>query len=177
MFTGDHLWNRKIRIKTFTYEFIKNSDSDLGVVVYLASTAFNPTNIVNALRETTDYISNNQYTVCSANSILGGQSSPLDINQTNTCVSNETRTSIMAITYFSIMEQSNDVPTKKYQVEIMDKLSDFCNEPQNNFSSNDWKERYWGNLDNYNKLLAVKNNYDPDNFFSCYHCVGYEMKN
>jgi hypothetical protein len=41
------------------YEFIKNSDSDLGGVVYLASTAFNPTNIVNALRETTDYISNN----------------------------------------------------------------------------------------------------------------------
>lgn len=169
------------------YEFIKNSDSDLGGVIYLASTAFNPTNIVNALRETTDYIFNNQYTGCSANSILGGQSSTLDVNQTSTSVSKEMRTSIMAITCFSIMEQSNDVPFKKYQVEIMDKLSEnvfkkyskwvYWNEPQHNFPSNDWKERYWGNLDNYNKLLAVKNKYDPDNFFSCYHCVGYEMKN
>ena len=29
-------------------------------------------------------------------------------------------------------------------------------------------------MDNYNKLLTVKNKYDPNNFFSCYHCVGYE---
>lgn len=49
----------------------------------------------------------------------------------------------------------------------------YWNEPQHNFPSNDWKERYWGGLESYNKLLVVKQKYDPDNVFSCYHCIGY----
>ena len=49
----------------------------------------------------------------------------------------------------------------------------FWNEPNHNFPSNDWTSRYWGTLDNYNRLLAVKQKYDPQNLFTCYHCVGY----
>jgi ribonuclease T2 len=35
-----------------------------------------------------------------------------------------------------------------------------------------WKQRYWGK--HYEKLLAVKNKYDPDSLFWCHHCVGDE---
>ena len=42
------------------------------------------------------------------------------------------------------------------------------------FPQNDWKERYWGGLDNYNRFLKVKLQYDPNNYFTCYHCVGYD---
>ena len=114
---------QKDRFKNY-YEYFNNSKSDTGGVVYLASTALGATNIVNALRETQDYISRNEYTGCSANSILGGKSSTLDLNQINTSVSTEMRTSLMAVTCFSIMEQSTDVASKKYQVDIMDKLSE-----------------------------------------------------
>ncbi len=35
-----------------------------------------------------------------------------------------------------------------------------------------WQESLWG--PNYPKLLEVKKKYDPDNFFTCHHCVGSE---
>ena len=34
----------------------------------------------------------------------------------------------------------------------------------------DWKNVFWG--ENYVKLLKIKIKYDPDNVFTCYHCVG-----
>jgi len=37
----------------------------------------------------------------------------------------------------------------------------------------DWKQRYWG--DNYDDLLAVKRQYDPDNLFWCHNCVGSDL--
>jgi ribonuclease T2 len=40
-------------------------------------------------------------------------------------------------------------------------------------SGDSWKRRYWG--DNYDRLLAVKKAYDPDNFFWCRHCVGSDL--
>ena len=33
-----------------------------------------------------------------------------------------------------------------------------------------WKSIFWG--ENYVKLLKIKIKYDPDNLFSCYHCIG-----
>lgn len=82
------------------------------------------------------------------------------------------------------MADTNNVAERKYQVEVMDKLGEsilkkynkwvYWNEPQHNFpTEDDWKDRYWGGLDNYNKLLSVKQQYDPNNTFTCYHCVGY----
>ena len=41
-----------------------------------------------------------------------------------------------------------------------------------------WKVVFWG--EHYVKLLKIKIKYDPDNLFSCYHCVGSDrtdMKN
>ena len=37
-------------------------------------------------------------------------------------------------------------------------------------ASPNWKEDFWG--EHYADLLDVKNLYDPDNFFTCFHCVG-----
>lgn len=37
----------------------------------------------------------------------------------------------------------------------------------------DWKTRYWGH--NYDKLLAIKQKYDPNQVFYCYHCVGSDL--
>jgi hypothetical protein len=36
----------------------------------------------------------------------------------------------------------------------------------------DWQHELWG--ENYDKLLAVKRRVDPDNLFTCHHCVGSE---
>ena len=40
------------------------------------------------------------------------------------------------------------------------------------YTMENWQERYWG--DNYARLLEVKQEYDPKNFFWCRHCVGSE---
>ena len=37
-------------------------------------------------------------------------------------------------------------------------------------ASPNWKMDFWG--EHYVALLKVKIRYDPDNFFTCYHCVG-----
>lgn len=35
-----------------------------------------------------------------------------------------------------------------------------------------WQQSFWGT--NYEKLLAIKRKYDPNNLFTCHHCVGSE---
>lgn len=39
-------------------------------------------------------------------------------------------------------------------------------------NSLNWKRQYWG-IQNYNKLLNIKNKYDPKPYlFNCFHCIG-----
>ena len=38
----------------------------------------------------------------------------------------------------------------------------------------DWKTAYWGG--HYDRLLAIKNVWDPDNIFTCHHCVGSDIQ-
>lgn len=40
------------------------------------------------------------------------------------------------------------------------------------YTMDGWQERYWGTSDNYARLLAVKNKWDPTGVFGCHHCVG-----
>jgi ribonuclease T2 len=42
-----------------------------------------------------------------------------------------------------------------------------------NHDGDSWKQRYWG--PNYDRLLAIKQKYDPDNFFWCHNCVGSDL--
>ncbi|AXA34315.1 FAD-binding oxidoreductase [Francisella adeliensis] len=35
-----------------------------------------------------------------------------------------------------------------------------------------WQDHFWGS--NYNRLLSIKNKYDPNGLFYCHHCVGSE---
>ncbi|KAL4224742.1 hypothetical protein ACF0H5_015439 [Mactra antiquata] len=44
----------------------------------------------------------------------------------------------------------------------------YLNEPTR--ANADWKKDFWGS--HYNRLLTIKRRYDPDNFFTCHHCVG-----
>jgi hypothetical protein len=47
----------------------------------------------------------------------------------------------------------------------------YINEPQSRLP--DWKERFW-TMDKYNKLLAIKKTWDPDNVFIVHQGVGWE---
>lgn len=157
--------------------------NNTGGVIYLSSTALNSSNIITALTVIFTYLNDNQYTGCSVNSVLGGASSTIDINQEKTSVSLEMRKSIMAISCFNMLDDNSDIETRRYLVGVMDKLAEnimkkyskwvYWNEPQHNFMKDDWRERYWGDLKNYNRLLTVKREYDPLNIFNCYHCIGY----
>jgi hypothetical protein len=40
-------------------------------------------------------------------------------------------------------------------------------------SEPNWRRALWGD-DHYRRLLGIKNRYDPDRRFNCWHCVGYQ---
>ena len=166
------------------YEFISDLPNDKGGVVYLTSTALNSTNIVSGLKEISSFIAQSPGTLCSGNGVLGGVSSTLDLDQEKTSVASDMRQGLMAITCVVAMDDNTSSDIRKYAVSIMNDFAErvlkkyskwvYWNEPQHDFQSDDWKERYWGGMDNYNRLLAVKKQVDPGNVFTCYHCIGYE---
>lgn len=43
---------------------------------------------------------------------------------------------------------------------------------ESNFFNADWQRAFWGS--NYSRLLAVKNQYDPEGLFFVHHGVGSE---
>ncbi|KAK3607172.1 hypothetical protein CHS0354_004436 [Potamilus streckersoni] len=42
------------------------------------------------------------------------------------------------------------------------------------YDLDNWQDVFWGN--HYNRLLEIKQKWDPTNFFTCHHCVGSERK-
>lgn len=166
------------------YSFISDFPNDKGSVIYMTSTALNAVNIVPALKEISSFIIQSPGTTCSGNGVLGGVSSTLDLDQEKTSVAADMRQGVMAITCSVGMDDSTPIGIRKYAVNVMNDFADrvlkkyskwvYWNEPQRDFKSDDWKERYWGGMANYNRLLAVKKQIDPDNVFNCYHCIGYQ---
>jgi hypothetical protein len=120
---------------------------------------------------------------CSGNGILGGKSADMDPDQTLTSVAPAMRKSLMAITCY--VAWNSTVMSRDDIVAKIDQWADtelktlsvnewvYWNEPQHNFVDNDWQSRYWGS-GTYKRLTATKQIYDPDNVFTCYHCVGWE---
>ena len=45
---------------------------------------------------------------------------------------------------------------------------------ESEFDLEEWKKNNWGSEENYERLLSVKQRYDPANLLNCYHCVGSE---
>jgi len=35
-----------------------------------------------------------------------------------------------------------------------------------------WEVEQWGSMERYNRLLSIKQEWDPHNLFECHHCVG-----
>ena len=169
------------------FDFIIQAEMNTDGVTYLASTSLNSSNIVDGLSEITNYIADNIYTGCVSSAVLGGVSATLDADRIQTCVSPQMRNALIAVTCYCLLIDSTSHDDRLYQISLMDTLSEkvykkyndwvYWNEPLHNFAQDDWKSRYWGGLDNYNKLLSVKNKYDPENFFTCYHCIGYVKYN
>ena len=46
----------------------------------------------------------------------------------------------------------------------------YYNEPHPDLPN--WKLAYWGTMENYDRLLAVKKKLDPEDVLWCHHCVG-----
>jgi hypothetical protein len=166
------------------FEFFSDQKSERGSNIYMASSALNAKTIVPGLVDIFEnFLNDNPFTTCSGNSVLGGKSATLDLNQDKTSVSLEMRKSLMAITCVGITGLTEKQNEKEYIIDIVDKFGEYAkkysswvywNEPQHNFPSNDWTSRYWGGQSAYNRLKSVKKTYDPDHFFTCYHCVGYD---
>ena len=71
----------------------------------------------------------------------------------------------------SSIEQQESLKAKTAQlVEKLRPFQDGHNIHVDYIPSPNWKVDFWG--ENYVDLLKVKIRYDPDNLFTCYHCVG-----
>lgn len=79
-------------------------------------------------------------------------------------------------TYEERLSTLTDITNITRQMEVLNgqvgsKPGSYLNEA-NPFLS-DWVESWWGQ-DNYEKLVTVKNKYDPDRLLKCWKCVGFE---
>ena len=112
------------KFKTF-YDYIKAAVSDFGTSsISFASTALDASNINSALKDTVTYLAKNKLTGCSGNSVLGGASASIDLNQEKTAVALAMRQSLMAITCYSVIGDNDNIATRKSQVSVMDYFGD-----------------------------------------------------
>ena len=101
------------------------------------------------------------------------------VNVTNpaTSVSPNFRSAMLAMTcYTGWTDPKEDEKWIELGHEINELLVEhgqgvYYNEPS--YHLHEWKDEFWGG--NYERLLAVKRKWDPDNFFWCYHCVGSDL--
>jgi len=119
---------------------------------------------------------------CYCNSVFGGASKQMDPFKNLTVVGSGMRNSLIGVSCGAAWQQGVARPDI---VAKMDKWADttlksistnswvYWNEPQHNFANNDWQTRYW-DVGTYDFLKTVKKEYDVDNVFTCYHCVGWD---
>ncbi len=168
------------------YDFIKTAPKEDNQGAYYLYSTFVPIDkLIEAGKAVLNFINNNEETSCYNNGVLGGASSDMDKDGNETSVNPIMRKSVIALTCVKWFSQYISSEEKKQKIKVLHdwgentlkKISNavYWNEPNHDYPENDWKERYWGSMENYNKLLEVKKKYDPLNVFTCYHCVGYDM--
>lgn len=118
---------------------------------------------------------------CSANANSGGISATLDPDRTLTSVPPAARNHIVQVA----CNMRFTGPLIQEHIDYMDNFAEevlrprsvqewvYWNEGAHNFP--DWKKRYWGGTEEYDRLLAVKLQYDPENRLTCFHCIGSDL--
>jgi hypothetical protein len=153
--------------------------------ISIYGTYFNSANLIQGLKDVNNFILNNKNFMCTGNGVLGGQSALNDMGGKFTSVDPAMRSSIMSMSCGAALFEDNSNASRTARMTTLTlwgestlkkySKSVYWNEPMHDFPEEDWKERYWGSLDNYNNLLAIKQKYDPTNYFTCYHCIGYDQ--
>jgi len=121
--------------------------------------------VVNAPEDTLRFLMELSFTGTTWNSpnfLLGGKVSEVSVNDSS--IHPMMRRSLWAIYIFE--SEGQKVLKKHFKSKENACLFNFHSVAEQN-----WKEVQWGS--NYQRLNYIKNKYDPDGVFDCYHCVGY----
>jgi hypothetical protein len=170
------------------YDYLKPSESLRGGTgMYLYGSYASENNIREAALASTEFVKSNRNMICSLHGVLGGESKNLDPKQELTSVASAMRENIVSITCLALLFEDKTTEQQQKRIKLLQDFGDntlkkyskyvYWNEPTHEYPQNDWKERYWGSLDNYQRMLKEKIKVDPLNYFTCYHCIGYEEAN
>ena len=121
-------------------------------------------------------IPKNSTAIVCENFLMGGKVSHPD-HPERSCISPSFRSARAAVDCITTWNEGTNVVA---QAEI-DQLSHkilmplgnggiYLNQPW--FNAPNWKRNFWGSESVYERLLKVKHQVDPDNFFTCHQCVG-----
>lgn len=167
------------------YDYLTPSGSERGgAAMYLYGSYLDKSNIYEATNKAALFVKNNLNTICSIHGVLGGASENIDPNQEETSVAPAMRKNLASITCLTLLFEDNTLSEQRSRIKKLQDFGDntlksyskfvYWNEPIHDYPQNDWKERYWGSLENYNRMLHQKQKVDPENYFTCYHCIGYD---
>jgi len=108
--------------------------------------------------------------------MIGGKASQVPAGDTP--VNPSFRSGLLSITCGMSWDRAQ-VTDSRPQIDIARRLGLSLRQLENGVYFNecdedlsDWKTSFWGNMDNYCKLKAIKRQVDPDNFLWCHNCVG-----
>lgn len=110
--------------------------------------------------------------------IFVGKVSELDPNSTSTSIHPGFRNGMISMSCGYSVDPFHFHKYEQAGVDFYNKLKThghgvYVNEPSANMT--DWKEQFWG--PRYQRLLSIKQKWDPDNYFTCLHCVGSDLDN
>ncbi len=111
--------------------------------------------VLNLLLQTADTSFSN------LNYFLGGK---INVDDNSTSVHSAVRNSIWNVFTF---DRKDSELVRSF---IPNNVSGICYNHHNPLEP-DWRNASWGN--NYEILNTIKEKYDPDHYFNCWHCVGY----
>lgn len=128
------------------------------------------------------YRQNNPADPC-VESYLIHQTLPIDDDlNTDTAVSRafrEARVHVKTGSATNILEDLTEQQKEDYVHRVLGPQiyqfgsASYYSESEYSLSPGQWQNRFWGQ-ENYDKLLNIKNTWDPEHIFGCRHCIGDE---